>query len=75
MSPQTSYWVGASLGLPFNYQRYVHFYLNGTKRAFIMQDTQKPDRDSVEEWFPDEADGELFKIQIWREYDAAWIRA
>jgi hypothetical protein len=68
---QTSYWVGSMLGLPFNYQRYVHFYVNGTRRAAIMQDTQKPDRDSVRQWFPDEADGELFKVQIWREYDAA----
>lgn len=68
---QTSYWIGAALGLPFNYQRYVHFFLNGTRRSFIMQDTQKPDRDSVRQWFPDDDDGELFKIQIWREYDAA----
>ena len=68
---QTAYWVGAMLGLPFNYQRYVHFYVNGLRRSFIMQDTQKPDADLVRQWFPDEADGELFKMQIWREYDAA----
>jgi hypothetical protein len=63
--------VGAQLGLPFNYQRYVHFFVNGVRRSFIMQDTQKPDRDSIRQWFPDDTDGELFKVQIWREYDAA----
>lgn len=68
---QTAYWVGAQLGLPFNYQRYVHFYLNGVRRSFIMQDTQKPDRDSIRQWFPGDDDGELFKVQIWREFDAA----
>ena len=68
---QTAYWVGAMLGLPFNYQRYVHFYVNGAHRSFIMQDTQKPNADLVRQWFPGEADGELFKVQIWREYDAA----
>ncbi|HXJ76774.1 MAG TPA: lamin tail domain-containing protein, partial [Candidatus Dormibacteraeota bacterium] len=68
---QTSYWIAGTLGLPFNYQRYVHFYVNGTRRAALMQDTQKPDRDSVRQWFPGEDDGELFKVQIWREYDAA----
>src|SRR5262249_27251151 len=67
----TSYWVGAMLGLPFNYQRYVHFYANGVHRSFIMEDTQKPDADLVHQWFPDDPDGQLFKVQIWREYDAA----
>ena len=68
---QACYWLAGALGLPFNYQRYVHFFVNGTRRSFIMQDTQKPDGDSLRQWFPDDAEGELFKIQIWREYDAA----
>lgn len=67
----TSYWLGGRLGLPFNYQRHVHFYVNGVHRSFIMEDTQKPDADLLRQWYPDDADGELFKIQIWREYDAA----
>src|SRR5262249_21562087 len=68
---QTSYWIGASLGLPFNYQRYVHFYVNGVHRSFIMQDTQKPDADHLRQWFPGDANGTLFKCSIWREFDAA----
>jgi hypothetical protein len=68
---QTSYWIAAALGLPFNYQRCVHFFVNGVGRSFIMQDTQKPDADLLQQWFPDDDDGELFKVQIWREYDAS----
>ncbi len=66
---QTAYWVAASLGLPFNYQRHVKFFVNGTQRNFIMLDTQKPGRDAIQQWFPTEADGDLFKIQSAREYD------
>jgi hypothetical protein len=68
---QTCYWLAGELGLPFNYQRYVNFFVNGTRRSFIMQDTQKPDGDLVSQWYPDDDAGDLFKIQIWREYDAA----
>ena len=68
---QTCYWLASALDLPFNYQRYVHFFVNGARRSFIMQDTQKPDRDLLRQWFPDDAEGQLFKCQIWREFDAA----
>ena len=68
---QTAYGIGASLGLPFNYQRHIHFYVNGLHRSFIMQDTQKPDGDLLRQWFPGGPDGDLFKVQIWRESDAS----
>ncbi len=65
---QTSYWIAAQLGLPFNYRRYVSFSINGTPRSFIMEDVQKPDSDILNQWFPNEPDGDLYKLSIWREF-------
>ena len=67
----TCYWLAGALGLPFNYQRYVHFFVNAVRRSFIMQDKQKPDGAMLQQWFPGDSDGDLFKVQIWREYNDA----
>jgi hypothetical protein len=67
----TCYGIAGALDLPFNYQRYVHFFVNGIRRSFVMQDTQKPDGDMLRQWFPDDANGRLFKVQIWTELDDA----
>jgi hypothetical protein len=68
---QLSYWVARQLGLPFMERRFVHFFVNGVKRSLIMEDTQIPNSDVVEEWFPDDPDGELFKTSFSFEIDEA----
>ncbi|HXJ61845.1 MAG TPA: lamin tail domain-containing protein [Verrucomicrobiae bacterium] len=66
---QLAYWLARKLGLPFNARRYVNLFVNGIRRGTIIEDTQVPNRDVLEEVFPDDAEGELFKTAIWYEVD------
>ncbi|MBL9169632.1 MAG: lamin tail domain-containing protein [Verrucomicrobiales bacterium] len=68
---QLSYWIARQLGLPFMERRFVHFFVNGVKRSLIMEDTQIPNGDVVEEWFPEDSEGELFKTSFSFEIDEA----
>ena len=68
---QAAYWVVSQLGLPFHYRRFVHLYINGTHRATIMEDTQRANSEVIQQWFPDDANGDLFKIAGWFEFDDA----
>lgn len=61
---QFSYWLASQLGLPFNYRRYCSVTVNGVRRGSVMEDTQRPNSDMVQQWFPGDSDGELFKSQI-----------
>src|ERR1051325_3370056 len=45
-------------------------YVNGNRRGTLMEDTQVPNGDLVAEQFPDDADGSLYKLQPWFEFDA-----
>lgn len=66
---QTAYWFVRKLGLPWNYRRYVAMYVNGNRRGSLMEDTQVPNGDVVKERFPDDTDGQLYKLQPWFEFD------
>jgi hypothetical protein len=66
---QASFWIARQLGLPWNYRRYVAMYFNGTRRGTLMEDTQVPGNDMINEYFPDDADGFLYKLQPWFEFD------
>lgn len=66
---QTAYWMARKLGLPWNYRRYVAVYVNGNRRGTLMEDAQTPDADLVKEHFPADADGYLYKLQPWFEFD------
>ncbi|MBI3868012.1 MAG: lamin tail domain-containing protein [Verrucomicrobia bacterium] len=71
---QTAYWVARQLGIPWNYRRYVHLFVNGNRRANgagvgMMEDTQVPNGDVVAERFPNDSNGDLFKLQPWFEFD------
>jgi hypothetical protein len=68
-SEQFSYWMADQLDLPFNYRRYVTVFVNGTKRNTLMEDTQRPNQDMVQQWFPNDPDGDLHKIQLRYESD------
>jgi len=61
---QFSYWLASQIGLPFNYRRYVSVIVNGVRRGTVMEDTQRPNSDMLQQWFPGNSDGELFKIQL-----------
>jgi len=67
----TAYWMADQLGLPFNYTRPVHVYLNGQHRAPILTlDSQQANGDFTSQWWPDANDGDLHKIQLWFEFDS-----
>ena len=71
----TAYWMLRFLGVPYNYKRFVHLYVNGVRRAFptepFYEDVQQPNASVVEEWFPDDSEGDLLKIEDWFEFDDA----
>jgi hypothetical protein len=64
----TAYWMARRLGLPENYKRYVQMFINGARRGPLMEDTQVPNNDVIEAVFPDDPEGDLFKISVWYEF-------
>lgn len=66
---QTAYWMVRQLGLPWNHQRYIHFFVNGVKRGKLLEDTQVPSAEGVRERFPDDPDGYLHKLNPWFEFN------
>jgi hypothetical protein len=66
---QTAYWFARRLGIPFNHHRYVNMFMQGVRRGIIMEDVQQPNGDHARQWFPDVDDGDLYKIQIWFEFN------
>ena len=72
---QTGYWIARQLGLPWNYRRYVNLFVNGNRRVNgggtgMMEDTQVPNGDVVAENFPNDNNGDLYKLQPWFEFAA-----
>jgi regulation of enolase protein 1 (concanavalin A-like superfamily) len=57
-----------ALGVPWLNRRYVVVYVNGNRRGYAMEDTQCPDSDMVKEYFPNDSDGYLYKMQPWFEF-------
>ena len=64
---QSAYWLMYKAGVPYMHRRFVNLYINGRKRAKVYEDTQRPNRDIVRQWYPNDGDGNLFKIQMWKE--------
>ena len=77
MVEQTSYEMFKAIGVHYNYRRYIHVFVNGDQRSvtgnrtgnFIMEDSQQPNGDVVKEWHPEDADGQLYKIEDWFEFN------
>ncbi len=63
-----AYWFAAQFGLPFLYNRPVFVFANGQRREMVFLDAQQPNGDYVDQWFPDDANGDLHKIQIGFEF-------
>jgi hypothetical protein len=63
-----AYWFGGQFGVPFLYHRPVFLFVNGLRRDTVFHDAQQPNGDFVEQWFPDDAEGELHKIQLGFEF-------
>ncbi len=59
-----------SVGQPWVYRRYVAVYVNGHRRGALMEDALRPNVSVPDEYFPDDTDGLLYKIQPWFEFQA-----
>ena len=57
-----------ALWVPWLYKRLVAVYVNGNRRGVLMEDTQVPTSDMVKEYFPNDTDGFLYKMQPWFEF-------
>ena len=77
---QISHWISAQMGLPFLHRRYVHVIVNGvgasqrglgagifTNSAKVYEDGQQPGGDFLDQWYPGNAEGDLFKLDAWSE--------
>jgi regulation of enolase protein 1 (concanavalin A-like superfamily) len=60
-----------ALGVPWLNRRLVAVYVNGNRRGTLMEDAQTPDNDVVNEHFPNDTDGWLYKMQPWFEFGPA----
>ncbi len=66
---KTSFWIGEQLGVSYSYQRYIRLFVNGTRKSDIYTDSMQPDSDYIERWYPNETDGDLYKIDDWFEFN------
>jgi hypothetical protein len=66
---QTSTGYSKELDHPYTYRRFINFFVNGVLRGPIFEDAQQPNSDVVQEWFPQDANGDLHKIEDWSEYN------
>jgi hypothetical protein len=71
---QLMYWFLDQYGLPNMYRRYVYLVVNGVRRGSLYDDVQQPGRDTLNEWFPDDAEGSLWKTDCWNEFDSTGNR-
>jgi hypothetical protein len=76
VAEQTVYRIFEGLNLVHNHRRYIHFFVNGSQRStayerpgnFIFEDSQQPNGDMTGQWFPNDAGGQLFKVEDWFEF-------
>ena len=71
---QLMYWFLEQFGLPNMYRRYINLFVNGVKRGTIYDDVQQPGAEAIEQWFADDAGGNLYKTDCWNEFDNAGNR-
>ncbi len=65
----TANWIARKLGQPYNYRRHVHVVVNGLTRGTIYDDVQQPNSDTIKEFFPNDENGQLRKIEDWFEFE------
>lgn len=62
------YWFGEQFGIPFLYHRPVFVFVNGQRRETVFHDAQQPNGDFADQWYPDDSNGDLHKIQLGFEF-------
>ncbi|MCC6231712.1 MAG: lamin tail domain-containing protein, partial [Verrucomicrobiales bacterium] len=67
---QAAFWIGRELGVPSLHRRHVRFYENGGFKG-LYEDTEEPNGQFADAWFPEGQDGDLYKIEDWFEFEDA----
>ena len=65
---QTIWWIARKLGLQSIHRRFCRVWINGVQRQTVFEDTQQPNGDWIDEYWPGDNDGSLHKAQDWIEY-------
>jgi hypothetical protein len=65
---QTFFWMVRQVGRAYAHRRFVHLFVNGLRRGTVYEDAQQPSREYIKQWYPNDAEGELYKIEDWFEY-------
>ena len=66
---QTAFWLARKLGAPYLHRRYVRVFFNGQQRGNLYEDSQQPNGEVVTQFFPDDDQGSLHKIEDWFEFN------
>lgn len=65
---QTIWWIARHLGLQSIHRRFCRVWINGVQRQTVFEDTQQPNGDWIDEYWPGDNDGSLHKAQDWIEF-------
>ncbi|MBC8002669.1 MAG: lamin tail domain-containing protein [Opitutaceae bacterium] len=75
---KAAFWIADQLGVPFSHERHINLIVNGVNNRSrgvpVYSDSQQPNSDYIEAWFPDDQDGEIFKIDDWFEFNDSVAR-
>lgn len=69
MRGQIASWYAQQLGIPYLHAHYLRLYINGNLFREVAEDLEQPNPDYARRWFPDAADGDLYKIAVWFEFE------
>ncbi|MEW6156102.1 MAG: lamin tail domain-containing protein [Verrucomicrobiota bacterium] len=65
---QVGFWIAKELGITYNHRRFVHLFVNGQRRGGVYEDAQQPNAAMMEQWFRDDPDGDLYKLEVWWQF-------
>jgi hypothetical protein len=66
---QASFWMAQQIGLRGENRRFYTYFVNGIRHGPLMEDAQAPDGDFINEYFPTDNGGYLYKNHAWFEGD------
>lgn len=72
---QLVYWMARKMGMPYFHRRFVNVYINGSKRKTLMEDTQVGADDFAKQFWPNDSEGDMFKMQPWFEFGDGTARS
>ena len=65
----TGTWIGRKLGQQYNYGRHVNVMLNGFRRGVVYLDIQQPNSEMLDEYYPNDSNGQFRKVEDWFEFN------